>query len=68
MMRSDDFMAIQPKLEPEASAGDDETFALISIAVSLKRIADALSGGDGKPGLADSVMVAIEQGIRSARQ
>lgn len=43
-----DFEAIRDKLEPGASAGGGEVEPyLISIAISLKRIADALPSGDG---------------------
>lgn len=46
-----DFNAIKNRFEPEASAGDDSEFLLISCAISLKRIADALWGTDGTTGV-----------------
>lgn len=59
--------------------GDTQKQAIVSIAISLKRIADEISGipynhepgADNtkhKSGIVDGIMLAIEQGILAARQ
>jgi len=58
-------------LEPEAETivrnrSDASDLLLASIAVSLRRIADAIEGSPERLGLVDGVMSAIEQGILSA--
>lgn len=45
---------------------DPRDVAVVSIAISLKRIADEICGRTDKMGLTDGVMHAIEQGILSA--
>lgn len=66
-------------LEPEAGniastiareVGGDavDGIALMSIAVSLKRIADAIEGTPSKMGLADTIGQAIGDGIFGASQ
>lgn len=58
-MIGEDFAAIAAQLEPGASAGGGEVEPhLISIAISLKRIADTLDGTNGVP-----LSTAIEQAI-----
>jgi hypothetical protein len=47
--------------------GDDRGQAIISTAMSLKRIADAVEGTPSKMGLVDGIMHAIEQGFIAAR-
>lgn len=42
--------------------------ALYSIAISLKRIADEVCGGQDRFGLIDGIMHAIEQGLLAASQ
>lgn len=41
-MNIEDFTPIRDKLEPEAMASNEHDYLTVSVAVSLKRIADAL--------------------------
>ena len=51
------------------SVGDDGQVALMSIAISMRRIADVIEGDPSKKlGLVDGVMHAIEQGILEGRR
>ena len=60
-------MTLDGKLEPEAKDAASATeAAAISIAVSLKRIADAVAGTDQASGLRDLVSF-MEENQRGAR-
>lgn len=55
-----------PMLEDKAAGtGDIATVAAVSIAISMKRIADQIEGVQ-QLGLVDGIMTAIEQGIINA--
>jgi hypothetical protein len=70
---------MEPDAGSEVRHGDDHGRALVSIAISLKRIADAIEGVpyDPTPGadnskhgmpLTDGIMHAIERGLLAASQ
>jgi len=61
--------AVMPLLEPVVAEGAEnlDLASRLSIAISLKRIADEVCGGQERLSLVNGVMHAIEQGILSAR-
>jgi hypothetical protein len=57
--------AVQKMLEPDAVHMRIDAGALVSIAISMKRIADVLAD-PSRLHFTDAIMTAIEQGILSA--
>jgi len=76
-MQPDDAYALRMALEPLTHAATEYDppqlfaageLALASIAISLKRIADAIEGNPTKAGIADAVQFAITEGILTAKR
>lgn len=66
-MTENDFEAWRSKLEPEADAFKEiDTIASVSLAISMKRIADEICGTPQTYGIARSIYEAIETAIVNA--
>ncbi len=51
------------RLEPDTTGDSDAEHVAHSIAISLKRISDAITGSRTQAGLVDAIGAAISQGI-----
>lgn len=57
---------LRERMEPEVAGLPVVLAPEISIAISMKRIADAICGGSASAGIADSISQAISEGIFNA--
>lgn len=58
--------SIRDVLEPDSASAPPESMASVSLAISMKRIADAVCGGHGNSSLAEAIQFAIQEAIFNA--
>lgn len=58
--------AVKPLMEPASQDAFIDQMPHLSMAISLKRIADAICGGSSSAGIADAISQAISEGIYNA--
>lgn len=57
---------VEDKTDMQQQQGSASTMAMLSIAVSMKRIADTVAGGPDRQSLADAIQFAITEAIYNA--